>query len=358
LTALPGRRTVARGGLTPGIFISYRREDVPGHAGRLYDALAARFGEDQVFMDLSMELGVDFVQQIDAAVGSCRLLVAVVGPRWATVEDARGARRLDDPADFIRVEIEAGLRQADVRVVPVLVQGATMPSVDELPPPLAEFARRHALDLSDGRWRYDVDRLVSTAEGVLESGPSAEPEPGEGATADDARRPPASGWLQSHRGLAIAALLVALLVGVGAVVIASGGGDGASSKLSELIPANVQDKCRPVQGDLWMDGAVEQSECPKVRLTYGRFRSLGAAQDFVETDYDAGLKKRALHPDSCGAEIKVRLDNQYEGGEAECYKNDQAVVINWSYREDPVGVQFYFEGSSVDAAVDERAKVL
>jgi hypothetical protein len=69
----------AIGGETPGIFISYRREDAPGHAGRLYDALAARFGEEQVFMDLSMEPGVDFIEQIDAAVGSCRLLVAVVG---------------------------------------------------------------------------------------------------------------------------------------------------------------------------------------------------------------------------------------------------------------------------------------
>jgi hypothetical protein len=350
-------------GFTPGIFISYRREDAPGHAGRLYDALAARFGEDQVFMDLSMELGVDFVQQIDAAVGSCRLLVAVVGPRWATIEGARGARRLDDPADFIRVEIEAGLRQADVRVVPVLVQGATMPSVDELPAPLADFARRHALELSDGRWRYDVDRLVSTAEGVLESGPSAEPEPGERATAEDARPPPASGWLQSHRGLAIAASLVALLVGVGAVVLASGGGDGASPKLSELIPANVQDKCHPVHGkEFWLrdHGAVEQEECElgDVGITYGRFRSLGAAQDFVENDFQDALGQKAKNPESCDQEMRARLKAQYEGGDAECYKNDEGVIINWSYSGDPVGVQLYFDGSGVDDAVNERAKVL
>jgi hypothetical protein len=93
----------SKGIVTPGIFISYRREDAPGHAGRLYDALVARFGDGQVFMDLDMELGVDFVEQINDAVGSCRLLVAVVGPRWATVEDAPGRRRLDDPADFVRV---------------------------------------------------------------------------------------------------------------------------------------------------------------------------------------------------------------------------------------------------------------
>ena len=68
------RRT--QGGFTPGIFISYRREDAPGHAGRLYDVLSRRFGEEQVFMDLSMELGIDFVEHINKAVGSCRLLVA------------------------------------------------------------------------------------------------------------------------------------------------------------------------------------------------------------------------------------------------------------------------------------------
>jgi TIR domain len=96
------------GAHTPGIFISYRREDAPGHAGRLYDALTSRFGEEQVFIDLDMEPGVDFVEQINEAVASCRLLIAVIGPRWATAEDAHGRRRLDDPADFIRSRSRRG----------------------------------------------------------------------------------------------------------------------------------------------------------------------------------------------------------------------------------------------------------
>jgi TIR domain len=137
--------------------------------------LTSRFGEEQVFMDLDMEPGVDFVEQINEAVASCRLLIAVIGPRWATAEDAQGRRRLDDPADFIRVEVEAGLRQADVRVVPVLVHGAQMPSAEELPPALADLARRNALELSDARWNYDVDRLASTAERVLARPPTAQP---------------------------------------------------------------------------------------------------------------------------------------------------------------------------------------
>ena len=140
------RRT--QGGFTPGIFISYRREDAPGHAGRLYDVLSSRFGEEQVFMDLSMELGIDFVEHINKAVGSCRLLVAVIGPHWTSTQDAHGRRRLDDPADFIRVEVETGLRRPEVRVVPVLVQGARMPDADELPASLAELTRRNALEVS------------------------------------------------------------------------------------------------------------------------------------------------------------------------------------------------------------------
>jgi poly-gamma-glutamate capsule biosynthesis protein CapA/YwtB (metallophosphatase superfamily) len=124
-------------------------------------------------MDLGMEPGVDFVEQINEAVGSCRLLIAVIGPRWASAQDAHGRRRLDDPADFIRIEVEAALRKADARVVPVLVQDATMPTAEELPPALADLARRNALDLSDARWRHDVDRLISAAERVLGSRPSA-----------------------------------------------------------------------------------------------------------------------------------------------------------------------------------------
>lgn len=328
-------------------------------------------------MDLSMELGLDFVEQINAAVGSCRLLVAVVGPHWTSIEDSRGTRRLDDPADFNRVEIEAGLRQADVRVVPVLVQGAAMPSADELPGSLAGFARRHALELSDARWRYDVDRLVATAERVLESGPSVEPEPSERrevarghraasgpaddrtgpATPDDSHRRATPGWLQRHRRLAIAVPLVAVLLGLVAVVLASGGGDGASSRsLSELIPASVRSSCKPARDDPWLiEGhhALEQRDCSE--LTYGRFRTVGAARRFVEADSVQGLDEGSKCPNGTSAQ----LEDQYEGGHAMCYqKESQAVVINWSYREDPVGVQLFVPGSSVDAALDRRAEAL
>jgi TIR domain-containing protein len=95
----------------PGrIFISYRREETAYPAAWLYDRLAARFADDQVFKDVdSIELGDDFVEVITGAVGSCDVLLALIGDRWLTVTDEDGQRRLDDPNDFVRVEIEAAL---------------------------------------------------------------------------------------------------------------------------------------------------------------------------------------------------------------------------------------------------------
>jgi hypothetical protein len=143
------------------IFISYRRDDTADAAGRLYDALAAEFG-DRIFMDIdTIEPGVDFVDVVHRAVGSCDVLLALIGSRWSTVADAKGRRRLDDPDDFVRMEIEAALGR-DVRVIPILVQGADMPSLDDLPESLGRLARRNAVQISPARWHYDVGRLIET----------------------------------------------------------------------------------------------------------------------------------------------------------------------------------------------------
>ena len=92
------------------VFITYRREETAGHAGRLYDAMVARFGEDNVFMDVDMAPGVDFVERITEAVAACHVLIVVMGPRWATVEDEQGRARLADPEDFVRLEVETALQ--------------------------------------------------------------------------------------------------------------------------------------------------------------------------------------------------------------------------------------------------------
>ena len=152
----------------PGrIFISYRREETAYPAGWLYDRLAARFADDQVFKDVdSIELGDDFVEVISSAVGSCDVLLALIGDRWLTITDEDGQRRLDDPNDFVRVEIEAALTR-NVRVIPILVEGARMPRATELPPSLAMLVRRQALELHPARFDFDTGRLLRVLERTL-----------------------------------------------------------------------------------------------------------------------------------------------------------------------------------------------
>ena len=147
---------------TKRVFISYRREDSAAYAGRLYDAMVARFGEHNVFMDLDIAPGIDFVEQITENVSSCQVLIEVMGPRWATVKNDDGGVRIADPEDFVRLELEIALKRPEVTLIPVLVSGARMPDPDVLPPELRPMTRRNALELSDGRWHYDVGRLNNT----------------------------------------------------------------------------------------------------------------------------------------------------------------------------------------------------
>jgi TIR domain len=142
------------------IFISYRREETDFPASWLYERLAAHFGPEQVFKDVdSIALGDDFVEVITDAVGSCDVLLALIGDRWLTVTNEDGQRRLDDPNDFVRLEIEAALHRS-VRVIPILVGDVRMPAVQQLPTSLAKLTRRQALELSPNRFEFDTGRLL------------------------------------------------------------------------------------------------------------------------------------------------------------------------------------------------------
>lgn len=150
-----------------GIFISYRRDDSAGYAGRLYDRLAGHYGADRVFMDVEgIEPGADFVEAIESAVSSCRVLIVLIGKEWTSAADAAGRRRLDDPNDFIRLETGAAL-QRGIRVVPVLLEGAAMPRVDELPEEIKPLARRQAIEVSHKQWEASTGELIRTLEGIL-----------------------------------------------------------------------------------------------------------------------------------------------------------------------------------------------
>jgi TIR domain len=142
------------------IFLSYRRSDTRWVAVALFDRLADQFGRDNIFKDVdSIAFGEDFVETISTAVGSSDVLLALIGNQWLTASDQKGRRRLDDPGDFVRLEIEAALARG-VRVIPILVDGAQMPAEDQLPDRLAPLVRRQALELSPDRFGSDFQRLL------------------------------------------------------------------------------------------------------------------------------------------------------------------------------------------------------
>jgi hypothetical protein len=148
----------------PEIFVSYRRDDSAGHAGRIYDRLSNHFGKEKLFRDVDhLRYGEDFVEALDEAVGSCKALIAVIGPNWLTAEDKRGKRRLDSPTDFVRIEIESALSR-EVSVFPVLVNSAEMPDPEELPKSISGLARRQGLEISEIRFDYDVAELIKGLE--------------------------------------------------------------------------------------------------------------------------------------------------------------------------------------------------
>ena len=151
--------TDVQGSTAAKVFISYRRDDSAPYAGRLYDRLADAIGQQNIFMDVdSISFGLDFAEAIQGAVSSCDVLLAIIGPEWLTVEH-KGRRRLDDPDDFVRLEIEAALER-NVRVVPVLVDEAELPQRDELPESLRPLVRRQTLRLSHDQFRLESQRLI------------------------------------------------------------------------------------------------------------------------------------------------------------------------------------------------------
>jgi glycerophosphoryl diester phosphodiesterase len=151
----------------PGrVFISYRRQETAWPARQLYDLLVAELGADRVFKDVdNIEPGDDFVERIQWAVGSCQVLLALIGPQWLTVTDATGGRRLDDPTDFVRLEVETALNRDDVRVIPILVDNAKMPTPQELPTTLAALTRRQAVEINPVN--FDTRRLLRVLNDTL-----------------------------------------------------------------------------------------------------------------------------------------------------------------------------------------------
>jgi TIR domain len=348
---------------TPGpkVFITYRREETSAYAGRLYDAMVARFGEDNVFMDVDMAPGVDFVERIKEAVAACHVLIVVMGPRWATVENEDGRPRIADPEDFVRLEVETALRRPDVTPIPVLVGGARMPNREDLPPEVRPITRRNALELSDQRWRYDVGRLVSTLDDLLAelTGVHGVPSPERTAATEKAApaeaaeapgktaRPSiatatsaASAWLRRHLRLAIAVAVVAV-AGLVVAILALGGGSTPVTEagLPDAIPASVRPTCenRGRTTDASNLGADVKYSC---KPPYGKSEGVSDGSlsylQFPDANASQGLnaaKKFQLSQGYtlCELHAKDQIQRTYPDGDAWCAQSptDQHLEIAW-----------------------------
>jgi TIR domain len=186
------------------VFISYRRKDSAGYAGRLMDYLKTKLGRDLLFMDVeTIPLGSNFEKVLHEEISKCLVLLAVIGPTWCDARDENGKRRLDDPNDFVRMEISAAL-QRDIPVIPILLDGATMPKADQLPNALRGLTSRNGLDVRHGSFHEDIDRLVRSLKAQVDQ--SSAPRLAKSRVSENRNDARAKGWLWLGGGLVVAAI--------------------------------------------------------------------------------------------------------------------------------------------------------
>jgi hypothetical protein len=159
----------------PKIFISYRRAESRAHAGRLYDRLVAAFGVENVFMDVNNDnipLGRDFRGVLRESVAQCDVLLAIIGKQWLTIIDEDSVRRLDNPNDFVRIEIESALQRGNCLVIPVTVDNALIPGAKDLPETLRELSFKNGTTLRDDPdFHNDAQKIIRALEGIDSKGP-------------------------------------------------------------------------------------------------------------------------------------------------------------------------------------------
>jgi hypothetical protein len=175
--------------MSGNIFLSYRREDDPGFALALFGRLEQSFPAEQLFMDVEggIRAGEDFVRVLEDQVNACDVMLVLIGSKWLTAIDEMGRRRLDNPEDFVRIEIESALRLGK-RVIPVLVHKTGMPRADALPEPLKQLARRNAVGLTQERFKADAQGLIKALEGALAEADTARQRAASEAAAEEQGR--------------------------------------------------------------------------------------------------------------------------------------------------------------------------
>ncbi len=219
------------------IFISYRRDDTEGEAGRLYDDLVRTFSENSVFMDVAgINPGMDFRKAIDDNVAGCGVLLAMIGPTWATITSSEGQRRLDDSNDFVRLEIASALAR-NVAVIPVLVHDARMPHASQLPDNLKDLSYRNSVEITHARWNSDVQLLIEALCQYVGASKATSEEPVHATVAVQLppANPPASepDIARKSKTPLIAGIGVAAVLIIAAIAFFASRGSGSSSGSSD-----------------------------------------------------------------------------------------------------------------------------
>ena len=231
------------------IFLSYRRGDVGGYAGRLTDALRQRLGAKSVFQDVTaIAPGQDYTAAIDRALDGCDAVLVVIGPGWLAATTPRGTPRLFEADDYVRLELSRALHR-NIPVIPLLVGGARLPAATELPDDLQGLVHRQAVVLHDETWHQDLEGLLRSLRGQ----PAVPTRPG--------RR-----WLLPA---GMAAALIAL-VGVGAVAgwWGPGSGDGSGAGDQTGSEAGVL-ACAPPKGQGWRPITLNRDPTGTEKLSNG-----------------------------------------------------------------------------------------
>ena len=147
---------------TSKIFINYRREDTSGYSGRIFDSLSNEFGEDNIFIDVTkINTGTDYTEVITQALDKCNYCLILIGNTWLTCKDSAGNYRIDNPEDFVRKEIKLAIARK-IKIIPILLEDARMPSAKELPADIQEMCKWQAIEITDSRWKYDIEKLIKS----------------------------------------------------------------------------------------------------------------------------------------------------------------------------------------------------
>jgi hypothetical protein len=149
----------------PKILINYRRDDSKGMAGRLYDRLGQTFGHDKLFMDAPDIFEEDFLVPSDQQLRASNVVLVLIGSNWLNMTDAAGKVRIQQPDDFVAIEISVALAR-DIRIIPVLLDGARMPKASELPYTLTPLARRQAVEVRHAHFGQDAEALIERIRGA------------------------------------------------------------------------------------------------------------------------------------------------------------------------------------------------